>query len=264
MQWIVLDPRADPGTLGTLGHPAARDAAPGGRRWRVDDLASTSASGGRRTFADELGVAGLQQFRDACVVRRARAGDVLCREGEVHDHAYLVERGLLMVTKMALNARQAILELRGPGDLVGELAAIDGAERSATVSVAESGQLLVIDRHALLGLVRSDGAVALALLVSLAGKVRESSDRHLELGTADGMPRVARRLIELWELRGRVADFSSPISQQELADWAGVSRDGVVRALTALRNAGVVETGRRRFVVRDVARLRTFAEAAGR
>ena len=52
----------------------------------------------------------------------------------------------------------------------------------------------------------------------------------------------------------------SPLSQQDLADWAGVSRDGVVRALTALRADSVVDTGRRRFVINDAPRLRTYFE----
>jgi CRP-like cAMP-binding protein len=65
-------------------------------------------------------------------------------------------------------------------------------------------------------------------------------------------------------MRGQLRDgelsLSSPISQQELAYWAGVSRDAVVRALTTLRRLGWVDTGRRQFVIRNLEALRQRAE----
>jgi CRP-like cAMP-binding protein len=112
----------------------------------------------------------------------------------------------------------------------------------------------------LMRLARTDGDVAAALLVTLSAKVRESAARHLELGTTEALPRVARRVAELADLRGGGREITSPLSQQELADWAGVSRDGVVRSLTWLRQEGIVETGRRRFVILDPARLRALAD----
>jgi CRP-like cAMP-binding protein len=71
----------------------------------------------------------------------------------------------------------------------------------------------------------------------------------------DVVARVCRRLVELAG-QGTIVDggvvVRSEMSQQDLADWAGVSRDGVVRALHELRNLGWVETGRRRLIIRDL------------
>ncbi len=192
--------------------------------------------------------------------RPVRAGEILCHEGERGGGAFVVADGLVALTKLSLNGRQVLLELRGAGELVGELNAIDGGQRSATLRVIEAGVVWVLGSAELMQLARTDGDVAAALLVTLSAKVRESAARHLELGTTEALPRVARRVAELAQLRGGGREVVSPLSQQELADWAGVSRDGVVRSLTWLRQAGVVETGRRRFVILDPARLRALAD----
>jgi CRP-like cAMP-binding protein len=223
----------------------------------------TAGASDRRTFGDVLGEAGLERLRQRASRRSFAAGEILCREGDRLHRVFLLERGLVAVTKLAPSGRQVLLELRGGGELVGELSAVDGEARSASVHAVEAGALVAFDAAELLHLVRTDGDVAMALLVTLTAKVRESSSRHLELGTTESMARVARRLVELWQLRGGAAEFASPLSQQELADWAGVSRDAVVRALTQFRRAGVVETGRRRFVVRDAGRLRALADGDG-
>jgi CRP-like cAMP-binding protein len=214
----------------------------------------------RRTFAEVLGPAGLERVRAAARARSLRAGEVLCHEGEEGGGAYVVADGLVALTKLSLNGRQVLIELRGAGELVGELNAIDGGRRSATVRAVEAGTVWALGSAELMRLARTDGDVAAALLVTLSAKVRESAARHLELGTTEALPRVARRVAELADLRGGGREVASPLSQQELADWAGVSRDGVVRSLTWLRQEGVVETGRRRFVILDPTRLRALAD----
>ncbi len=214
----------------------------------------------RRTFADVVGPAGLARTRAAASPRTVAAGEVLCHEGDRGGRAYLVEDGLVALTMSSVGGRQVLLELRGAGELVGELSAVDGTARSATVRVVEAGSVRVFPGGVLLQLARQDGDVAAALLVTLAAKIRESAVRRLELGTTEALARVARRLVELWALRGGTPDVASPVSQQELADWAGVSRDAVVRSLSLLRHDGVVATGRRRFTVLDPARLQALAD----
>jgi CRP/FNR family transcriptional regulator, cyclic AMP receptor protein len=212
----------------------------------------------RRRFFDELTETGQFTVRAAGSLRRAAAGEVLCLEGAPLDVVFVVTRGLVSITKTALHGRQVLLELRGPGELIGELSVLDGQNRSAMMTVVEAAELLVIPAGALSDLLRTDAPIAHALLVTLAARLRQSAERHLELGTSEALARVARRLLELWELRGRAADVVSPLSQQDLADWAGVSRDGVVRALATLRADGVVDTGRRRYTIHDPVRLHAY------
>ena len=231
--------------------PEAPDCRPA-----MDDSSTAGGStdaAPRRTFAGVLGAAGDSSGSGRgpvparCAPGRARATRA---SGAAAPSWWRM--GSSVSTKLSLNGRQVLLELRGAGELVGELNAIDGGQRSATLRVIEAGVVWVLGSAELMQLARTDGDVAAALLVTLSAKVRESAARHLELGTTEALPpRVARRVAELAQLRGGGREVVSPLSQQELADWAGVSRDGVVRSLTWLRQAGVVETGRRRFVILD-------------
>jgi CRP-like cAMP-binding protein len=214
----------------------------------------------RRRFFDELSEDDRRAVRAVGSSRPSAVGDVLCLEGAPLDQAFVVLRGLVAITKTAMSGRQVLLELRGPGELIGELAVLDGEGRAAMMTVVEPGELLAIPAPAMRRLLLTEAPIAHALLVTLAARLRQSSERHLELGTSEALARVARRLLELWELRGRVPIVASPLSQQDLADWAGVSRDGVVRALTTLRADGVVDTARRRFTIHDPAKLRAYVD----
>jgi len=98
--------------------------------------------------------------------------------------------------------------------------------------------------------------IANALLAVVVRRLRQASGRQLELGTADSLGRVCRRLADLAASHGEPHPdgvLVRVLSQQELADWAGVSRDGVVRALHELRDAGIVDSGRGQVVIKDLA-----------
>jgi CRP/FNR family transcriptional regulator, cyclic AMP receptor protein len=103
------------------------------------------------------------------------------------------------------------------------------------------------------------------LLAVVVGRLRQASGRQLELGTDDVISRVCRRLVELASSHGEpLADgvLVRALSQQDLADWAGVSRDGVVRALHELREAGLVESGRGRVLIKNLAAVTERAGSA--
>jgi CRP-like cAMP-binding protein len=174
--------------------------------------------------------------------------------------------GTVKLTKVSPSGREIVLELRGAGDIVGELGAIDGQPRAANVVALETVEANVLPAEAFAALVRSNGGISAAVIATLVQRLRASAGRQLELGTTDAVSRVCQRLVELADSHGE----STPdgilvlraISQQELADWCTISRDGVVRALTELRRLGWVETGRQRLLLRDVGRLRTRARFA--
>ena len=157
----------------------------------------------RRRFLDELDEPGRAALRAVATVRRAAAGDILCLEGAPQDQAFLVVHGLVAITKTALSGRQVVLELRGPGELIGEMAILDGEGRAAMMTVVEAAELLVIPAPVLADLLWTNAPMAHALLVTLVARLRQSSDRQLEMGTAEALARVARRLLELWEMRGQ-------------------------------------------------------------
>jgi CRP-like cAMP-binding protein len=164
--------------------------------------------------------------------------------------------GTVKLTKTAPSGREIVLELRGAGEVVGELGAIDGHTRSASAVALGEVEALVVPADRFNALLRERAGLAHRLLVTVVARVREAASRQLELGTSDVVGRVCRRLAELAASHGAAIEggvlVRGTVSQQELADWAGVSRDGVVRALHELRDLGWVETGRQRLLIRNL------------
>jgi len=195
--------------------------------------------------------------------RRFQSGDTLFHEGDASDWLALLLEGRVKVSYFTEDGREIVLAVRDPGDLLGELSALDGKPRSATVTAMEPVELLTMTADEFNRFLEAHPRVAVALIVALVRRLRETDVRLVEFGAYDSVGRVARRLIELAEKWGRPDDggiiITVPLSQQELAGWTGSSRESVAKALQMLRSLGWVETERRRLVVRDMAALRRRA-----
>jgi CRP/FNR family cyclic AMP-dependent transcriptional regulator len=191
--------------------------------------------------------------------RDVAAGETLFHDGADGAGFAVVVTGRLKVVTHSSNGRRILIGLRGPGDLVGEMAILDDAPRSAGVVAVEAARVAlgsadVMRRHVLLRT-----ATLIALSRSLAQRLRESDVRRVEMAALVGNARVAFELLELGRRYGHTrADgvhIDLPISQDELADLVGLSRPAVARALAEFRAAGHVVTGRRRLTIVDPAEL---------
>jgi CRP-like cAMP-binding protein len=160
--------------------------------------------------------------------------------------------------------REAIFGVVGPGELIGELAAIEGSPRSTTVTTLEPVDALVIRRSDFLGVLDRRPRIALAILRVVARRLRYADAQRAQFATLDVAGRLAQRLLELSERFGSEREdgieIRLPLSQEELANWVGASREAVSKAFQLLRTLAVVETGRRRVTVRDVDALRRQAQ----
>lgn len=193
-------------------------------------------------------------------------GSFLFTEGQRSDHVFIVMSGRLKLLKTSLDGKEILVEIRGPGQILGELGAVDGHLRSASARAISSVEVLAITVDSFSALLDSHPGLARAVLGSVVERLRESADRRLESGAGGVKSQLCGRLLELSaneepEPGGQV-EIRSPLTQQELADWIGVSRDAVVMALQQLRADGIVETGRRRIRICDPAALHRIAQSA--
>jgi CRP-like cAMP-binding protein len=173
-----------------------------------------------------------------------------------------IEEGWAKVAHTSAGGEQTLLGLRGPGDVIGELSALDGAPRSAgAVAVGAVVALEVPAEDFARAL--EDSAAARALIRILADRLRDADRKRIELTTLGTLGRVASRLLEIGERFGAETPdglrVELPLSQEELATWCGSSREATVKALRQLRELGEITTGRRTVVVHDVAALRAHA-----
>jgi len=191
--------------------------------------------------------------------RRFRTGATLFHEGDHSDWIGLVVKGRVKVSCYGADGRERLVAVVGPGELLGELSAIDGEPRSATTTALEPLDVSVLTAEEFVGLLEKNPAATLGILRSVIGRLRDSDKRRMEFGALDTVGRVGRLIIELAERYGEEADgvirIRLPLSQEELAGWAGASREAVVKALRQLRARGWIETARRETMVLDLPAL---------
>lgn len=215
------------------------------------------------TFAGALTPAERDRLAQDGRRRRFPRGSTLFNEGERSDRVVILLAGRVKVSYFTENGKEAVLAVRSSGDILGELSALDGEPRSATATVLEPVEALVLTVGQFRDFLCAHPRMALGLLEMLSRRLRDADRKRVEFGAYDSVGRVARRLVELAE------DFGVPdrggvritlsLTQEELAGWIGASRKAVSNALRWLRGRGLVETGRRSITIRDVEGLRKRA-----
>lgn len=197
----------------------------------------------------------------AGVVETWQHGDVLLRQGERADRAILLRKGVVKVVSESVGGYTSLLAFRGAGDLVGELACIDGGTRSASVVATQDGHGVAVPGSRFAALLRANGDLGLAVLRSISARLRHADLQREALGAEPAATRVARLLVEMAGRYGADASSWAPsarsvrITQQELAGAAGTSRESVVRTLRELQSCELVATRRGFIVVLDPSAL---------
>ena len=152
------------------------------------------------------------------------------------------------------------------GDLLGELSAIDAGERSATAIALTNVEVLAVPCAAFQRRLEVDPSLSLALLRLLAERVRGASRRQLEFGSDDALGRLCHRLLELIDrlcpshVTSGAIVITVPMAQHDLAAWAGLSREAVVKAMHTMRRLGWIETRGREVKVCDLDAVTRRAE----
>jgi CRP/FNR family cyclic AMP-dependent transcriptional regulator len=215
------------------------------------------------TFLDALGEEELADLHAAGRRRSYGAAVTIVHEGDDAGPVVVLLQGRAKVSTVGAAGREAIIAVRGPGDLIGELSAIDGAARSATVTTLEPVEVLLLPGSGFAALLERRPRIALVILRMVAGRLRDADAGQAQLGTHDVVGRVSQRVVELadrfGEHEGGRIEIALPLSQEELAAWAGASREAVSKALQVLRSLRIVETGRRHITVLDDDALRRRA-----
>ncbi|MHB8573048.1 MAG: Crp/Fnr family transcriptional regulator [Candidatus Dormibacteria bacterium] len=190
-------------------------------------------------------------------VRRYATGATVFSEGDRADRVLMVASGRVRICHNTDDGREVMLAVAGPGEVIGEMSVIDGEPRSASAVAMEPVQALVIPAARFVSHLEARPQLTLSLLRAMVRRLRATSARQVELVARDTVGRVALRLVEAAQQGRPVAGgIGVSVSHQELADWVGASREGVTKALAALRSAGLVKTGRREVVVTDLEGLR--------
>lgn len=193
-----------------------------------------------------------------------RRGEVVFHRHDPADCVHLVAKGRFDVRVVTPRGDEIALGIRAAGDTFGELAVLTEGVRSATVIALEPGETLVVRGTELRRLARLHPSVDEMLVRLLSERVAFLSERLVEAYTVDAETRVARRVLELMHVYGKVPPVAIPLTQESVAALAGTSRATVNRVLRDAERRGIVELGRGRTVVVDHEALSRIAGVKNR
>jgi CRP/FNR family transcriptional regulator, cyclic AMP receptor protein len=198
------------------------------------------------------------------IQRSTGSSHAILREGVLESHVIVLDNALTKVTVAMADGRQALLAIRVSGDIVGEISALNGTPRSATVTTCRKSTIRIIQRNEFRTFLRSHPDAAMEIAGIVADRLRWANRRRVDFASYPVKVRLARVLWDIAsayghrEREGIVVDIQ--LTQAELATLCGAAEVSLQKALKDLRDADIIRTGYRQVIVRDASALRECAD----
>ncbi|MGH6899131.1 MAG: Crp/Fnr family transcriptional regulator [Geminicoccaceae bacterium] len=175
---------------------------------------------------------------------RHPARTVLFRKGDPGTHMVVVVRGRVKVCTHSEDGKELVLNLINPGEVVGEIALLDGADRTADAVTLADSDLLILERRDFIPFLQRHPDACMRLFAVLCERVRRTSELLEEALFLEGSSRLAKRLVHLAEIFGKpVPDgvkIDISLSQQQLGNMVGMSRESMNKQLKQWRQDDLV------------------------
>ena len=209
---------------------------------------------------DDEATAALQQSMTSTHLER---GDILFHEGDQGDRLYVIREGKIKLGRTSSDGRENLLAILGPGEMFGELSLFDPGPRTATATAVAETQLIGLGHENLQSFLTDRPEVAATLLAALARRLRRTNEILADLVFTDVPGRVAKALLDLSSRFGRPAEegilVAHDLTQEELAQLVGASRETVNKALADFATRGWIKLEARAVILIDVERLKRRA-----
>jgi CRP/FNR family transcriptional regulator, cyclic AMP receptor protein len=209
---------------------------------------------------DDDGARGLR--RQMAEVKLSR-GEHLFMEGDDGDALYVVIDGKMKLTRAAADGRENLLSVIGPGEMFGELSLFDPRPRTSSASAVTDALLAALKHEALMPLLQERPDVSFQMLRGLAQRLRRANDVTADLVFTDVPGRVAKNLLDLADRFGNQETdglhVHHDLTQEELAQLVGASRETVNKALADFAARGWLQISARSVLILDSERLRKRA-----
>ncbi len=211
----------------------------------------------------------LDKLLDAAYVERFKAGEVLFRKGDPGDKLFVLLVGRINISVVSEEGKEVVLNVLGPGAVFGEIALLDGRERTADATAGVDSHLLIIERRDFIPFLASHAEVAMRLLAVVCERVRWIAESYEDSLFMELPARLAKKLLILAETYGEPVRpegvrIEIKLSQQDLGKMTGVSRESVNKLMRAWQEDGLIAHDRGRVIILDKDRLgRLVARARG-
>jgi len=205
----------------------------------------------------------LQPLAHALERRTFNKGQVILRQGDQGDSLFVVVSGRVRIYTLSPEGHELSVAFCDRGDFFGEMALLSGEPRSASAEAMEPTEVLVLHRQAFRSHLLSSPSTAVHVIETLSQRLRRTTESAEELMSLNVPQRVARKLWELAERYGVEQAggvlIDMDLSQEAIASLAGTTRESANRALSRLREQGVVDVERVRIRVLNPAKLQELS-----
>jgi CRP/FNR family cyclic AMP-dependent transcriptional regulator len=193
-----------------------------------------------------LPMATLERVAALAVRRMCDEGSVIFLQGDAGDSLCGVVSGRVRISTSRAGGKEVFLNVIGPGETFGEIALLDGMARTATATAIGRTELTIIPREAFLLLLRAEPLLALHMIQLLCRRVRWTAELLEDSALLSVGPRLAKRLLSLARQQGRetAAGIALRLSQEELAQFLGLSRQAINQYLQSWKRKGWIRIGR--------------------
>jgi CRP-like cAMP-binding protein len=210
-----------------------------------------------------LEVSQLKRLMSYARARKIASGTTLFAKGDPGTALFAVSVGTVKITVPSIDGREAMFNLLHPGEIFGEIALLDGQPRTADAVAMSDCELMVIERRDFLTFVNSEPTVASKLIELLCARLRVLSDHFEEVVFLNLPQRLARILLRLYEESGRDKKPKLKITQLELSQMLGSTRESVNKQLRIWEKAGIIALERGGIVLLAPAKLAAAAAGKG-
>ncbi len=209
--------------------------------------------------------AAIGRLESACSWKVVHANEpIVSRDSDSHD-VFFVVKGRCRIVNFSPSGREVAYAVAGPGEFFGEMAAIDGLPRSATVVALEDCVVGAITPQAFRELIEEYPKVAFVIMEKLVRIVRTSDDRIMDLATLSAYQRVYSELLKLMKpdpvRQGSWLIYPLP-TQAQIAAQASTTRETVARVLSHLASDGIAERKSKTLYIRQIDRLKQLCDRA--
>lgn len=213
----------------------------------IDKQASIRYELRQHAFFDGIEDTALDDLISISQIRIIKSRNAICRQGEEAEHMYVILSGRVKIYTTSQGGKETVLTFMGPGDVLGEIAILDGGVRTASAQTIEESRILLISRAGFLRYLETHAKVALNIIRVLCTRLRKTDEFVEEMTTLQAGPRLAKALLRLANQYGQDQDDGTilidiKLSQANLGAHAGLMRENVNRQLKQWEEEGILLT----------------------
>ncbi len=209
---------------------------------------------------NSLEYADLEDLVSSMRVQSLKQGQALFHKGDEGTALYIVKRGAIKIVLPSKIGDEIIVTIFTVNDFFGEMALLDGEPRSANAVAIEPTEVFVLNRNNFLSFLKSNINAIQSILSSLSKRLRLTDEFLEDTCFLSISARLAKKLFELAESHGKkeenIVNIDLSLTQKELGDMIGATRESTNKELKILRNRGLISTDGNRIKINDMVRLK--------